>query len=649
MNDHVPRTPAAVTNSAATSRLLTGRRVESLATAQADRNLGDGLRIAREMSPGEVIDLVDRSGLRGRGGAGFPTGRKWRTVASFASAVAPTSVVVNAAEGEPGTFKDRAILNENPYEVLEGALIAAHAIGAVEVLVVTKVAFAHERRRLDAAIAEITAAGWLGGATIRVVDGPGEYLFGEETALLEVIEGRPPFPRVAPPFRRGIDPQQRRTGHSAAGASFAEEGGDEFAPVLMDNVETIANLPGIVRNGVEWFRSAGTSTSPGTIVCTVTGSTLRHGVGEFAMGTPLRHVIDVLGGGVADGRTIAAVLCGVSGPPVPPAALDTQLTYESMAAAGLGLGSASFIVVDDSVPLVRLAGAVAHFLGIESCGQCEPCKRDALALDTLLGASSVDRKQVESRLSTVNEGARCALAGQTERVVAAILDLASQQTDAGPWDPEVMSIVPLVEIVGGRAVLDLAALDKRPDWSFPEDGIESGAWPAQHLADQPVTIRPPHTPEPSTRADAAEHSTTTADPSLAPLLRSHDRLEVELATLRAAPPAGVAAALESLDAELRRHLDVAERYLYPLMTRVRPDIGDEIVRYPDRHERNAQRLVDRLRTDPRAVAPRLIDDIAVDVHRTILELERRVLPELQRQLASAQSDRLLNAELTELE
>ena len=204
------------------------------------------------------------------------------------------------------------------------------------------------------------------------------------------------------------------------------------------------------------------------------------------MGTPLRAVLEELGGGVAAGRRLAAVLCGVSSPPVPPAALDTPLTYEAMAAAGLGLGSASFIVVDDRVPLTHLAGAVAHFLGIESCGQCEPCKRDALALDTLLGALPVDIELVASRLSTVTRGARCALAAQVERVVGGIMSLATHQSQPGPWEPDVMSIVPLVEIVDGRAVLDLSALEKRADWSYPEDGADSGTWPAQHLADQPV-------------------------------------------------------------------------------------------------------------------------------------------------------------------
>ncbi len=292
-----------------TSRLLTGTPVATLGDSAA----GAALAAARAVTPDVLIDLLTDAGLRGRGGAGFPTGLKWRTVASYTSPSEPTPVVVNAAEGEPGTFKDRAILLENPYRVLEGALIAAHAIGAVEVIVVTKASFVHERRRLESAIEEITAAGLADGVSMRIVAGPGSYLFGEETGLLEVVEGRPPFPRVSPPFRRGVDPAARRTGHSASGAAFAEQGGGWFAPALVDNVETLANVPGIVEYGAAWFRELGTPTSPGSIVCTVSGSTQRHGVGEFAMGTPLRTVIAELGGEVTDGRRIAAVLCGASG------------------------------------------------------------------------------------------------------------------------------------------------------------------------------------------------------------------------------------------------------------------------------------------------------------------------------------------------
>src|SRR6478735_6233446 len=251
-----------------TSRLLSGTPVESLAASGA----GAALVAARAVTPAVLIDLLTDAGLRGRGGAGFPTGLKWRTVASYTSPTQPTPVVVNFAEGEPGTFKDRTIVLENPYLVLEGALIAAHAVGASEVIIGTKASFTHERQRLATAIDEIAAAGWTDDIAVRIVDGPGSYLYGEETGLLEVIEGRPPFPRVSPPFRRGVDPSARATGHSASGAAFAEEGGGWNAPALVDNVETLANVPGIVREGAAWFRSVGTQTSPGTIVCTVTGS-----------------------------------------------------------------------------------------------------------------------------------------------------------------------------------------------------------------------------------------------------------------------------------------------------------------------------------------------------------------------------------------
>lgn len=243
------------------------------------------------MQPDELIAVVDASGLRGRGGAGFPTGVKWRTVRDNRSASQRTSVVVNGAEGEPGTFKDRALLRMNPYEVLEGALIAARAVDADQVIFGLKASFGPELQRLRLAIEEARRAGWTAGVEVVVFEGPNEYLYGEETALLESIDGRYPFPRLAPPFRRGV----RETVESAddvdsgsnlpAHVEMAGQGG-EAAPTLVDNVETLANVPRIIARGADWFRTEGTAESPGTIVCTVTGSTQRHGVGEVMMGNP---------------------------------------------------------------------------------------------------------------------------------------------------------------------------------------------------------------------------------------------------------------------------------------------------------------------------------------------------------------------------
>ena len=391
------------------------------------RNGGSGLEVAREVEPEAIIDEIETAGLRGRGGAGFPTAIKWRTVRQSASDFEPTPVVVNAAEGEPGTFKDRALLRINPYKVIEGALIAAVAIGANRVTVAVKSSFRIELERLRGAISEIEAAGWNGDISIDIVEGPSSYLFGEETGLLEVLDGRQPFPRVTPPFRRGLHDGHPHDGRSAAAAELA--GADFGAPVLVDNVETLANVPFIILRGGAAFREYGTEKSPGTIICTVTGDTQTHGVGEVPMGTTVREVVAGIGGGLAEGRSILGVLSGVSGPLIPEALLDTPLTYEDMAAAGLGLGSASLIVYDDSRDPVAIAQAVARFLSVESCGQCEPCKRDGLAIAAELGQlvaavhepTTVDA--VRDRLRTVAEGARCNLGRQTEDVVGSILAL----------------------------------------------------------------------------------------------------------------------------------------------------------------------------------------------------------------------------------
>ncbi len=347
---------------------------------------GRGLEVAREVEPAALIDEVEAAGLRGRGGAGFPTGVKWRTVAANRSDVDPTTVVVNAAEGEPGTFKDRTLLRMNPYEVIEGAVIAARAVGATSVIVATKARFATEVTRLRAAIAEMQAAGWL-DVPVQVFEGPEEYLYGEETALLESLDGRPPFPRIAPPFRRGVDevvesPSDLGTDSGlSAHVEMAGAGpGDPAAPTLVDNVETLANVPKIIARGKDWFRTEGTDESPGTIVATVTGGVAHAGVGEVLLGTPLREVIELVGGGPGPEREIKAVLTGVSNTVLTGDQLDTPLSYEAFRAAGSWLGSASFIVLDDESDMVAVAAGVSRFLAVESCGQCEPCKLDGLEL-----------------------------------------------------------------------------------------------------------------------------------------------------------------------------------------------------------------------------------------------------------------------------
>jgi NADH:ubiquinone oxidoreductase subunit F (NADH-binding) len=476
-------------------RVLPDEPVQSLSDAEG---AGDALRAARQVVPGVLTDLVEASGLRGRGGAGFPVARKWRTVVANRTSVLPSTVVVNAAEGEPGSFKDRAILRADPFRVLEGALIAAHAVGADSVIVATKSSFARERERLQAAIDEITRAGWTDPVPVTLFSGPGEYLYGEETALLEAIDGRPPFPRIAPPYREGVDEvfehvDDTTSGSgSAAHVEMAGPTGETVAPpTLAGNTETFANVPGIVRNGADWFRALGTDESPGTVVCTVSGATDHAGVAEVELGTPLRQVLEELGGGARSGHELVAMMSGVANPLLPASAFDTPVSYEAMRAAGTGLGAAGFIVFDDSIDLVAVAAGVAHFLAVESCGQCRHCKDDGLVLASLLAelgasrASERDLGEVRTRLELVTEGARCNLATQQQVVVGSVLerfpDLVAAHVagEAGAVDP--LPIAAIADLVDGRAVLDDAQRSKQPDWTHDE--VDSGQWPADRLDD----------------------------------------------------------------------------------------------------------------------------------------------------------------------
>ena len=473
---------------AALSRVLDPEPIPTL-QAYIDRGGGQGLDTARRLGPPATIDEVEAAGLRGRGGGGFPTGRKWRTVAANASTQFAATVVVNAAEGEPGSFKDREILRRNPYRVLEGALIAAHAVGADRVVVALKGSFGDQIRRLREAADEIAAAEWSEGIAVEALEGPGEYLYGEETALLEVLEGRAPFPRLAPPYRHGAD-ELGDGATSPAGVQMVSP--DTVAPpTLVNNTETIANVPGILVHGPEWFRSVGTAESPGTVVCTVTGATARSAVGEVPMGTPLRTVVDELGGGAVLGRRLVGAMSGVANPVLPEGQFDTPLSYEAMAAAGTGLGAAGFILFDDADDLVAVAAGVSRFLAVESCGQCTPCKQDGREISDILARlgrnepETDDADRLRACLGTVVEGARCYLATQHQRVVASILELVPEvfaAHDTGNAEPvEPVLIAPVVDLADGAVQLDERQAAKQPDWSF--DPIDSGRSPAD-LIDQ---------------------------------------------------------------------------------------------------------------------------------------------------------------------
>ena len=359
-----------------------------------------------------------------------------------------------------------------------------------------KATFEIERARVVAAMREFEAEG-LHDVSMRVVDGPGDYLFGEESALLEVVEGRQPFPRVTPPYRRGLDEGEPDAGNPSSTVELASEGGTDESPALVDNVETLANVPGIVEHGPAWFRSVGTDESPGTIVCTITGATRRHGVGEFAMGTPLRDVIETLGGGAADERALIAAMSGTANAaiaaPISTRRSPTNTSRDSARDSARPDSSSSTTRPISSLwPTALPASSPSNRAG-SACRARTMVWRSPLALDAIR-SSSADADaigDVRRRFATVADGARCSLASQHTMSVASLLALGgttAQEHVAGQREAaEPYVVAPMVDLVDGQAIVDATFVDKNPDWSY--GGADSASVPAELYADTPVAVR----------------------------------------------------------------------------------------------------------------------------------------------------------------
>jgi NADH-quinone oxidoreductase subunit F len=324
----------------------------------------------REMKPAEVAAEVSASNLRGRGGAGFPAGRKWSFLPNDGR---PRYLCINGDESEPGSFSNRDLIELNPHLVIEGTLCAGYAIGAAGAFIYLRGEFYEGARILQQAIEAARAAGLCGanilgsGFSLDVVvhRGAGAYICGEETALLESLEGKRGHPRVRPPF-------------PAVAGLYA-------MPTVVNNVETIANVPAIIRHGSAWFKSLGPEKSPGTKVCSVSGHVMRPGNYELVMGTPLRELIFEHAGGLRPGRSLRMVLpAGASSVPLLAEHLDVPLDFDSMAAAGSMLGSAGLIVLDDTACPVRTAYVADRFFAHESCGKCTPCREGTTWLRKIL-------------------------------------------------------------------------------------------------------------------------------------------------------------------------------------------------------------------------------------------------------------------------
>ncbi len=440
----------------------------------------EGLGFARHHSPDEVIDVIEAAGIRGRGGAGFPAGRKWRSLANAIGETDQGFVVINAAEGEPGTFKDRALLRRNPWIVIEGALIAARCIAANRVVIATKAIYTEELARIRSAVAELVAVGATGDVQIEITEGPDHYLYGEESALLEVIEGEDPLPRQLPPYLYGLFTASPNLGWSA-GSDQSPGGPTEASdnPALVNNVETYAHAALVCRHGADWYRSMGTDESPGPTIVTITGDVQQAVVAEVPLGLPLGQVIDELAGGPTRG-VIKGVLSGVSNPVITPNLLELPISHEAFGAAGTGIGSAGFIVFDDSRNMVDVAYQVSRFLHVESCGQCNPCKTgtqgitQALESLVLSTATSADIDLIERRILTVTDASRCYLPTQEQQVITSLLQQYPADLDvrlAGfPGDLDV-PLPKLTNIADGVAHLDPQAGFKRPDWTYAETPV----------------------------------------------------------------------------------------------------------------------------------------------------------------------------------
>jgi NADH:ubiquinone oxidoreductase subunit F (NADH-binding) len=442
---------------------------------------GRGIERARQFGRDQTISEINLAGLRGRGGAGFRTGRKWRTVADQTGR--HRYVVCNGAEGEPATFKDRALMRANPYQLVEGVIVAAFAVGAAEAFICLKASFEREVQAVTRAVQEMTGAGLCGDCQITIVTGPDEYLFGEEKAMLEVIEGKPPLPGLLPPFEHGLFVTAPQTGWESDELEPGHSGPHEANPTLVNNVETLSNVPHILVHGADWYRSIGTQDSPGNVVCTVVGDVTHPAVEEVELGTPLRTVIEQVGGAVGEGRTVKALFSGVANPVVVADQLEVALSYEGFQAIGSGMGAAGFAVYDDTACMVEVARQFSRFLSVESCGQCPPCKQGGSEITQRLArleggaGDQADVEEIGGWLEKVTDGNRCYLAVEEQAVVQSILrafpDEVVEHMELGRCPrPRPLVLPKLVDLEDGRAIYDERQWLKQPDWTYARSADE---------------------------------------------------------------------------------------------------------------------------------------------------------------------------------
>lgn len=405
--------------------LLRHREIENLKKLDVYRAHGgyDGLKKALSMAPADVIQVMKDSGLRGRGGAGFPTGLKWSFIPKGDG---EKYVVVNTDESETGTFKDRELMEGNPHQVIEGTLIAAYAIGAKLTFNYMRGEYMDAAYAFEEALKECYAAGILGGDVLGMGKfacdmyphyGAGAYICGEETALLESLHGnlgqpwsKPPFPAIEGLYRK---------------------------PTVVNNTETLANVPLIMQNGADWYKSMGTPTSTGPKIVCLSGHVVKPGNYEIIMGMTYRQLIYDLAGGIPGNKKVKAFFpSGGSGPVVGADALDAPITYEGLDKYGSAMGSASVIVCDETVNMVWAARKATHFFKHESCGKCTPCREGTFWLDKVIHKVDAGRgtendvKVLNSVAEQIGGKCLCALGEFAKNPVLSTIKLFPQDYEA---------------------------------------------------------------------------------------------------------------------------------------------------------------------------------------------------------------------------
>jgi bidirectional [NiFe] hydrogenase diaphorase subunit len=376
-------------------------------------------QVLHEMTPAQVVETITRSGLRGRGGGGYPTGLKWATVAKAEGK--QKYIICNADEGDPGAFMDRSVLESDPQRVLEGMAIAAYAVGADRGYIYIRAEYPLAIARLQKAIQQARKLKLLG---TQIFDSPfdfridlrmgaGAFVCGEETALMASIEGKRGLPRPRPPY--------------------PAESGLWGCPTLINNVETYANIAPIIRKGADWFASIGTEKSKGTKVFSLTGKILYTGLIEVPMGTTLRQIVEEMGGGVPDGSVKAVQTGGPSGGCIPAELLDVPVNYDSLTKIGSIMGSGGMIVMDEDTSMVDVARFFMEFCMDESCGKCVPCRVGTVQLYQLLSkiaegkASQADLELLEELCDIVKNTSLCGLGQSAPNPVLSTLQYFRQE------------------------------------------------------------------------------------------------------------------------------------------------------------------------------------------------------------------------------